>query len=90
MKKYINYPLKKLSLHKLTEDEILEEAIFLGFRKIAGINIEEINNKFNIDFDSKYEKILNKYSDYFIKTQKSYALTLNGLLISNEILSEFL
>lgn len=90
LKKYINYPLKKLSLHKLTEDEILEEAIFLGFRKIAGINIEEINNKFNIDFDSKYEKILNKYSDYFIKTQKSYALTLNGLLISNEILSEFL
>lgn len=88
--KYIKNPLLKISEQKLTKHEILEEAIFLGFRKIAGINIEEINQKFGIDFNNKYSKILNKYSKFFIQTQNGYALTLDGILISNEILSEFI
>lgn len=90
LRKYIENPLLKISEQELTEQEILEEAIFLGFRKIAGINIEEINEKFGLDFNKKYPKILNKYSNYFIQTQNGYALTLDGILISNEILSEFI
>ena len=90
LEKYIQNPLSKISEQKLTEQEILEEAIFLGLRKIAGINIEEINKKFRIDFEQKYAGILQKYAEYFIKTPKGYALTLNGILISNEILSEFI
>lgn len=88
--KYIKNSLLKISKQKLTKQEILEEAIFLGFRKIAGINVEEINKKFGIDFNKKYSEILDKYSKFFIKTQDGYALTLDGILISNEILSEFI
>jgi oxygen-independent coproporphyrinogen III oxidase len=90
LQKYIQNPLEKISEQKLSEQEILEEAIFLGLRKIAGININEINQRFRIDFNKKYEKILKKYSDYFIKTQNGYALNINGILVSNEILSEFI
>lgn len=90
LKKYIQNPLAKISEQKLTSREILEEAIFLGLRKIAGVNVVELNKKFGIDFNKKYSKILEKYSDYFIKTEQGYALTLDGILISNEILAEFI
>lgn len=88
--KYIKNPLGKDSEQKLTEQEILEETIFLGLRKTEGINIEEINKQFNIDFNKKYAKTLDKYCDYFIKTPSGWALTIEGILISNDILSEFI
>lgn len=90
LEEYIENPLKKSNEQELSQQEILEEAIFLGFRKIAGIHISEINRKFGIDFQKKYSRILQKYSDYFIKTKEGYALTIEGILISNEILSEFI
>jgi len=90
LQKYIEKPLSKSFGQELSKQEILEEAIFLGFRKISGIDIEEINKNFDINFEQKYTKILQKYSEYFIKTQKGYALTINGILISNDILAEFI
>lgn len=90
LKKYIKNPIPKASVDKLTQQQIMEEAIFLGLRKSAGINIEEINRKFGIDFEQKYAKILRKYCDYFNITKNGYALTLDGMLVSNEILAEFI
>lgn len=74
----------------LTDQEKLEEEIFLGFRKRSGINVEEINEKFGIDFEVKYKDILEKYSDYIEKTPVGYTLNLKGVLISNIILAEFI
>ncbi len=88
--KYIQNPLSKIAEQKLTRQEILEEAIFLGLRKMNGIDIEKINNDFGIDFNKKYANILDKYSQYFIKTSKGYAFTIEGILISNEILANFI
>ena len=48
LQEYIENPIPYKDSHKLTIQEQLEEEIFLGFRKIAGINIEQINKKFNI------------------------------------------
>lgn len=90
LKKYIKDPIAKTSVQVLKWHEILEEAIFLGLRKIAGINIGEINKKFGINFEDKYKNILDKYKDFFIKTENGYALTLNGILLSNEILAQFI
>lgn len=90
LQKYIKNPLTKASLQTLKPQEILEESIFLGLRKVEGINIEEINKKFNIDFEQKHAQILQKYSEFFTKTDKGYALTLGGILVSNEILAEFI
>lgn len=90
LEKYILNPLKKDFEQKLTKDEILEEEIFLGLRRTKGLNIDEINQKFGIDFNKKYVKILDKYSQYFIKTDNTLAFNNDGILISNIILSEFI
>jgi len=64
----------------------------LGFRKLSGINVDEINQKFGIDFNKKYSEILDKYvkTEHLIKTENGYALSISGLLLSNDILSEFI
>jgi len=92
LEKYIQAPTSKISEQEITEAEKLEEAIFLGLRKMSGINIEDINQQFGIDFDKKYAKILDKYlnSGHIVKTETGYALPTEGILVSNEILSEFI
>ena len=69
---------------------MLEEEIFLGFRKTSGIDVSKINKKFGIEFKKDYQKILDKYSDYIETTPYGYRLNLKGVLISNIILAEFL
>lgn len=92
LEKYIQNPVMPKTSHTLTEQEKLEEEIFLGFRKMSGINVEEINRKFNINFTEKYGKILKKYLSlkYLSETNSGFKLTDDGILISNVILSEFL
>lgn len=90
LEEYIESPFSKISKQRLTDQLKLEETIFLGFRKSEGINIEEINQKFGINFNEKYSKILKKYPEFFIKTLNGYTLSIEGILISNNILSEFI
>lgn len=89
---YIQNPLLSKELTVLTQEEQLEETIFLGFRKIEGININNINEKFKIDFNQKFSAPLKKFMDsgHIEKTENGYRLTIKGILISNLILSEFL
>ncbi len=89
---YIKNPVSTKELTVLSEQEMLEETIFLGFRKMDGINISKINEKFNIDFDKKFAPVLKKFlnSGHLEKTENGYRLTIKGVLVSNLILSEFL
>lgn len=92
LERYIINPLTRYEEHKVTIQEHLEEEIFLGFRKMSGINVEEINAKFNINFREKYAQQLKEYTDtkYLLETNTGYKLSDRGILISNTILSEFL
>lgn len=90
LKKYIENPTLKEFTQKLTLQEQLEEEIFLGLRTKSGIDKNKVSEKFEIDFDKKYEKILQKYSGYIVKTHAGYALSDEGMLLSNEVLSEFI
>ena len=87
IKEYIKNPLVLKNTEQINP---LEERIFLGLRKIKGIDIEEINSEFNIDFEKKYKIPLQKYEKYFIKNGKMLSLNNEGILISNVILAEFL
>lgn len=89
---YIINPYKHDKETVLSKAEKLEEEIFLGFRKMAGINKYLINEKYNIDFEKKYSGILNKYlsSGHIVQTNSGYKLSNNGILVSNIILSEFI
>lgn len=91
LEKYLRAHFKHECEHIVTQQEKLEEEIFLGFRKSTGINTEKINKNFDLDFDKKYKKILDKFvPDYIVKTNQGYKLTLQGVLLSNNILAEFL
>lgn len=89
---YFKNPITHAREHELSEQEILEEEIFLGFRKMSGINLNDINKKFGINFEEKYSEILKKYLSYgyLSKTENVYKLTDSGILLSNTILSDFL
>lgn len=89
---YFVNPLKHLNSHKVTDEERLEEEIFLGFRRMKGINIKDVNRKFNIDFEKLYKNVLDKYeiSGHLEKFNGCYRLTTAGILVSNLILAEFL
>ena len=90
LEKYMDSPTTREYGRFLTEQEKLEEEIFLGFRKTEGVNTSRIKEKFNVDFEDKYKDILEKYSDYIIKTPQGYAFNQKGTMLSNEILPEFL
>lgn len=89
---YFKFPHIHNLTHRVTLDEQLEEEIFLGFRKMNGINIQSINDKFSIDFEKKYSDILKKYLDskHIVKTYEGYKLSDEGILVSNVVLADFL
>ncbi|MBE7712080.1 MAG: radical SAM family heme chaperone HemW [Cyanobacteria bacterium SIG31] len=90
-KNYLHNPLQHSEEHVQTKIEKLEEEIFLGFRKESGVNVSRIKDRYDIDFEIKYKEILNKFSPKYIKkTPQGYKLTLEGVLLSNNILAEFL
>lgn len=93
LEQYIKDPFTRKESKLLTCQEKLEEEIFLGFRKIReGINVENINTKYGIDFREKYCEVLDKYENLKLikKTPQGYKLTPNGVLVSNVILADFL
>lgn len=92
LEEYLQNPLNHKESKILTEQEKLEEEIFLGFRKMKGIDVQNINFKYQIDFDEKYKNILEKYLKLKLieKTNIGYKLTVQGILVSNVILADFL
>jgi oxygen-independent coproporphyrinogen-3 oxidase len=92
LNEYIKNPLEHKDSKLLTTQERLEEEIFLGFRKMKGINVSQINIKYGIDFETKYSKIIQKYEGLKLleRTEKGYKLTPNGVLVSNVILADFI
>ena len=93
---YLSSPTSREFGKFLTEQEKLEERIFLGLRLSKGIEVNDINNDFNIDFEEKYKKVLDKYlkSGHLEKTKNGYKLSdnknSNGFLLSNIILADFM
>ncbi|MBQ9246604.1 radical SAM family heme chaperone HemW [bacterium] len=87
---YIQNPLKKSEETKLTEQETMENEIFLALRLSTGLNIKEFNKKYHTDFLKKYEKIIVKYNKLLIVNSDNIKLTEDGFLLSNEIMSEFI
>ncbi len=91
-KKYISNPFLKEEEYILTQKEIIEDEIFLALRLQSGVNINEINNKYNIDFEEKYKEIIKKYNKLDLTEifNGHYRLKEKGMLLSNEIMSEFI
>ncbi|MBS4026827.1 MAG: radical SAM family heme chaperone HemW [Clostridia bacterium] len=77
---------------ELSPASIEAETIFLGLRLAEGLKIEEINKKLQIDFLTKYQKQLGKYTamDLLEIADGRVKLSLRGVLLANEIFADFL
>lgn len=76
----------------LTEDEMEEETLMLGFRMNKGISITEYDKKFRCDFFKRFNKAIVKLKAQNlieIKDERIY-LTQNGLDLCDSVVLEFL
>jgi oxygen-independent coproporphyrinogen-3 oxidase len=80
------------SRQKLSEEEQMEEFMFLGLRMMKGISVKTFYEK----FDKSYEDVYGKVSDKLLaqglleKEKDCIYLTERGIDISNYVMSEFL
>ena len=90
LERYMQTPDVSEYAHHVTEQEVLEEEIFLGLRLAEGLCVDDLNTKFGIDFCSKFEKALKKFDTEYLKKENGRIfLTEKGFMLSNIILSEF-
>lgn len=88
---YIKNPTHK-EYQKLTKEEQIEEEIFLGLRLLKGINFNHINQKFDIDIYKQFKLEFDKNLSQGLmkKTKNGVKLSQKGILLSNEILCDFI
>ena len=74
---------------KIELNERIGEYIMLAFRLKAGINKNDFERLFLKDFDTMYYSQIEPFirSGHIVKTLEGYALSLEGMLVSNYILS---
>lgn len=71
-------------------DSKLNEYMMLGLRLVEGINIDEVNRKFNIDVTRRYQRSLEKLIKLgLIKIDTNIYLTEKGLDLANIVWEEF-
>ena len=92
IKKYMENPILRDEEIILTNNQISEDEIMLALRLKDGIDIEKFNDKFKIDFLKKYKPVIEKYCRLnLMKLDNNHLkLTEEGILLSNEILCEFI
>lgn len=76
----------------LSVNEKIEEFMFLGLRKQKGVSREEFFQTFHKTMDSYYQRVIEKSIEqgWIAEEGDFIALTDQGILISNQVLCEFL
>ena len=96
LKKYME-PLEQgerplLNTHEVPVHEKMEEEMFLGLRKTAGVSIPHFQEKFGRSMEDVYGTILEKEikNENLIKEQDRIKLTRKGRFVGNEVFEQFL
>jgi len=80
-------------IKKQSFQEELEETIFMNLRLLQdGLDINEINDRFNIDIENYYSKEINELikNNLLIKYGNKLKLSKDSIFISNEVFSQFI
>lgn len=96
IKKYISLVetkgLSKIESHKVTDNERIEEEMFLGLRKIEGVSVSQFMERYQkspYDIFGKEIHQLNK-QELLNVTKEKISLTRKGLFVANEVFEKFL
>ena len=75
-----------------SKNDNMEEFMFMGLRKINGIDENEFKNRFSMNINNVYGEIINKYIDEGLLIRESGRIFLSekGIEISNVIMADFL
>lgn len=93
VKSYIeNYPNVEDEIISLTKNNEMEEFMFLGLRKIKGINESEFKKRFGMDIDDVYKEVIVDLCEKALlyRDNNIIRITDKGLDLSNYVMSEFI
>ncbi|MBX9772032.1 MAG: radical SAM family heme chaperone HemW [Candidatus Obscuribacterales bacterium] len=70
----------------------VKEAIILGLRTTAGINLQEFEKRYGVNLLSKFGEKIAEFTDQqlFFSSDSALRLTAKGMLLSNLVLAEFI
>ncbi len=76
----------------LSRDDMMEEFMFLGLRRTAGISAIEFTERFSVDIRNVFGSQLDRFAaqGFMIRDGVHYRFTERGMDVSNVLLSEFL
>lgn len=83
---------KKEEFHILTQEECMEEYMFLGLRMIQGVSEKKFFELYGKQMEEVYGKVISKWikEGFLQKKEDRVSLTDKGIDVSNVILAEFL
>lgn len=96
VKKYIelNGDIEKLheNIEILTKEDAMEEFMFLGLRKMAGVNVMDFQRRFGVPIEQVYEKEIKSNIDKGLLMRQGDMLKLTeyGIDICNTVMSDFI
>ena len=87
-----NNDLPIIEKNLLSQEEKIEEEMFLGLRLIEGVNLKMISQKYELDIEQLYQKPLEKMivAGHLERIGNQIRLTHQGLLMANEVFEQFL
>lgn len=96
VKKYIelNGDIERLheNIEILTKEDAMEEFMFLGLRKMAGVNVMDFQRRFGVPIEQVYEKEIKSNIDKGLLMRQGDMLKLTeyGIDICNTVMSDFI
>ncbi len=88
---YIDGDNTYCDVQRIEGDEAVNEFVMLAMRLKRGINIEEFEARFGVDFNERFGKTFAKYAPRFVSlSDKKCAFTDKGMFVSNFILCDAL
>ncbi|MDV2883923.1 radical SAM family heme chaperone HemW [Alkalihalophilus pseudofirmus] len=84
--------LPYLNEHKVSKVEQIEEAMFMGLRKLNGVDLDELSKRYDKDLNKLYHDQIKDLSErgLLVSEQGMLKLTNEGLLLANEVFEQFL
>lgn len=75
-----------------SKEDNMEEFMFMGLRKQEGISEDEFYERFDVNVDEVYEKVINKFTNnkLLIRDKGRIYLSEEGIQLSNQVMCEFI